>query len=58
MFKLYALEHSNCYESVLLANIDHRYSAKTQNNKKRSINEAVSIVEAEKIKVIPPQVQH
>lgn len=41
MFQLYALEQSDRYESVLLANIDQQLFAKTQDNQKRSINEAV-----------------
>lgn len=41
MFQLYASEQNDCYESVLLANIDQQHFARIQHNQKRSINEAV-----------------
>lgn len=41
MFQLYASEQSDCHESMLLANTLTSNAAKTQDNPKRSINEAV-----------------
>jgi hypothetical protein len=41
MFQLYAPEKSDCYESVLLGSIDQQHFAKTQNNKKQSVNKAL-----------------
>ena len=41
MFQLYASEQSDCCESTLLANTYQQCFAKTQDNPKRSINEAV-----------------
>lgn len=41
MFQVYASEQNDCYESMLLANIDQQHFAKTQDNQKYSIHEAV-----------------